>query len=40
MKKNHPSPSSQPNPEALYATVNKPNRGRSTQGAAEETIYA
>lgn len=37
MKKSHPTP----NPEALYATVNKQNRGNQrTQNPEEEVLYA
>ncbi|WP_375623900.1 MULTISPECIES: BID domain-containing T4SS effector [unclassified Bartonella] len=39
MKKHHPHPSA--NPEALYATVNKPNRGNQrTPTPEEEVLYA
>lgn len=38
MKKHHPHPSA--NPEALYATVNKPNRGNQrTPTPKEEVLY-
>ncbi|USP03605.1 BID domain-containing T4SS effector [Bartonella taylorii] len=41
MKKNHPSPSPQANPEVLYAEVNKPNRKQHpTQQTAPEELYA
>ncbi|SSZ39186.1 BID domain-containing T4SS effector [Bartonella grahamii] len=39
MKKHHPHPSA--NPEALYAKVNKPNRGNQrTPTSEEEVLYA
>ncbi|WP_375626398.1 BID domain-containing T4SS effector [Bartonella sp. MU37NMGALS] len=39
MKKHHPHPSA--NPESLYATVNKPNRGNQRGPTkAEEVLYA
>ncbi|WP_273719042.1 MULTISPECIES: BID domain-containing T4SS effector [Bartonella] len=39
MKKSHPHPSE--NPEALYATVNKPNRGGQRRpNPEEEVVYA
>lgn len=41
MKKNHPSPSPQSNPESLYAEVKKPSRGQHpTQQATPEELYA